>query len=53
MFMLYLFIYTFNLFRLKNAIHIIIPLVIEQYNLECSKVLDKRYVLLFIIKNLI
>lgn len=32
------------MFRLKNAIEKIFPSVIEQYNLECNKILDKRYV---------
>jgi len=32
------------MFRLKNAIKKIFPSVIEQYNLECSKILDQRYV---------
>jgi len=35
------------MFRLKNAIKKILPSVIEQYNLECNKILDQRYVKFF------
>lgn len=35
------------MFRLKDAIEKILPSVIEQYNLDCNKILDQRYVKLF------
>jgi len=35
------------MFRLKDAIEKILPSVIEQYNLDCDKILDQRYVKFF------